>query len=103
MQGPSRCLLVTGLLIGCSGHDTATPDADATVGTGGVVVQWGATPDGTWPLALEDGFTLERATFAVDNLRIVGDAGPGDPRTTATALSVHWDDNSMPVDITFSD
>jgi hypothetical protein len=103
MQGPSRWLAVTGLLISCSGHDTVPPEADAPVGTGGFVVQWGTKPDGSWPLTLDNGATLGRASFAVDNVRVVGDAGPGDPRTTASALTVRWDDNTIPQDLSFSD
>lgn len=91
------------MLIGCSGDDTHVPDPDAAgSGTGGLVVQWASTPE-SWPGDLGDGVTIERATFAFDNLRVVGDAGPGDPRTTASGFMVRWDDNTTPSELMFSD
>jgi hypothetical protein len=91
------------MLIGCSGDDTTAPPPDASEGgTGGLVVQWSSVPE-TWPGDLGNGVTIERADFAFDNLRVVGDGGPGDPRTTATAFTVRWDDNTKPAAITFND
>jgi hypothetical protein len=91
------------MLIGCSGDDTHVPDPDAgNGGTGGLVVQWSSTPE-SWPGDVGNGATIERATFAFDSLRVVGDAGPGDPRTTASGFMVRWDDNTKPSDIMFSD
>jgi hypothetical protein len=103
MQGPIRCVLVAGLVMGCSGDDTTVPPMlDAPVsGSGGLVVTWSTSP-ATWPSTL-NGITLDRADFAIDSLRVVGDAGPGDPRTTATAFMIRWDDNSAPDDLMFSD
>lgn len=101
MQGPSRCVVVAGLLIGCSGHDTDLPP-DSVGGSGGLVVVWSSQPE-TWPGSLGDGVTIERATFAFDSLRVVGDAGPGDPRTTATGFEVRWDDSTSPDTIMFGD
>jgi hypothetical protein len=103
MQGPIRCVVIAGILIGCSGDDTTVPPPDATEGgTGGLVVQWSSAPE-TWPGDLGNGATLERAEFAFDNLRVVGDGGPGDPRTTATAFKVRWDENTTPVALMFVD
>lgn len=65
-------------------------------------MQWSSSPQ-SWPGDLGDGVTIERATFAFDSLRVVGDAGPGDPRTTASGFMVRWDDNTTPSDLTFSD
>jgi hypothetical protein len=76
-------------------HDAPPP------GSAGLLVTWSTTPE-SWP-STHNGITLERAIFAVDSLRIVGDAGPGDPRTTATAFEVRWDDNSAPTDLMFGD
>jgi hypothetical protein len=90
------------MLIGCSGDDTNVPAPDAAEGIGGLVVQWSSTPE-SWPGDVGGGVTIERASFAFDNLRVVGDGGPGDPRTTASAFSVRWDDNTKPAAITFSD
>lgn len=102
MQGPIRCVVVAGLLIGCSGDDTNVPLPDGPVGgSGGLVVMWSTSPE-TWP-STTNGITLDRAELAIDSLRVVGDAGPGDPRTTASNFVVRWDDNSSPDDLMFSD
>lgn len=58
-----------------------------------------------WP-STTDGVTIERARFALDNLRVVGDAGPGDPRTTASTLELGfaWSASEQrPGAITFDD
>jgi hypothetical protein len=104
MQGPIRCVLVAGLLCGCPGSDFDTPvDANPdAIGSGGLVVAWSSQPD-SWPGSLGDGVTLERAEFAFDNLRVIGDAGPGDPRTTASAFNLRWDSGTKPDTIQFSD
>lgn len=102
MQGPIRCVVVAGLLIGCSDGPPVTPDADAPTGAGGLVVEWSSTPE-SWPGDIGNGITLERATFAFDSLRVVGDAGPGDPRTTASGFEIRWDEGSEPSDISFVD
>lgn len=64
------------------------------------MVAWASQPL-TWPCDLGDGVILDRATFAFDSLRVVGDAGPGDPRTTATGFTVRWDDMTTPPAIGF--
>jgi len=91
------------MLIGCSGDDTHVPDPDASGGgTGGLVVQWASTPE-SWPGDVDNGATIERASFALDSLRVVGDAGPGDPRTTASGFMVRWDENTVPSAVMFAD
>jgi hypothetical protein len=102
MQGSIRCAVIAGVLSACSGDDTALP-VDASVTTGsGLVLEWGSEPR-TWPADLGDGVVLERATFAFDSLRVVGDAGPGDPRTTKSGFTVRWDQVTQPAAITFAE
>jgi hypothetical protein len=102
MQGAIRCAVIAGVLAACSGDDTSLP-VDAPVNTGsGLVVEWGSEPH-SWPADLGDGVVLERATFAFDSLRVVGDAGPGDPRTTKSGFTVRWDPSTQPSPITFAD
>jgi hypothetical protein len=101
MQGMIRCALVAGVLIGCHTDDTTTPDGPVS-GNAGITVDWATTP-ATWPGTIKDGITLERARFALDSLRVIGDAGPGDPRTTARTLDVRWDSTTMPDQIAFPD
>jgi hypothetical protein len=101
MQGPIRCVLLAGLLWGCDPGDTATPDSTPD-GPSGLVVEWSSAPS-SWPSTF-DGVTLDRARFAMSNLRVVGDAGPGDPRTTqgAMELGFAWSGaEQRPTTITF--
>ncbi|HSN25612.1 MAG TPA: hypothetical protein VLT45_04985 [Kofleriaceae bacterium] len=53
------------------------------------------------PATLNDGFTLDLAVFKFDNLKVIGDAGPGDPRTTANNFEVKWDNQSAPAPVVF--
>lgn len=100
MTGPLRCVVFAGLLVAC-GDDTSTPGGDAAAG-GGLVVAWSTLP-ATWPATLTSGVTVESATFAVDRLRVVGDAAPGDPRTTAGSFALRWDGTTTPSDLAFPD
>ncbi|HSD89896.1 MAG TPA: hypothetical protein VLB44_20335 [Kofleriaceae bacterium] len=101
MQGMIRCALVAGFLFGCHTDDTAPPDGPVS-GNAGITVDWATTPP-TWPGTIKDGVTLERARFALDSLRVIGDAGPGDPRTTARTLDVRWESGTSPDQIAFAD
>jgi hypothetical protein len=102
MQGSIRCVAIAGVLSACPGDDTALPvDAPVTNGSG-LVLEWGSEPK-TWPADLGDGVVLERATFAFDSLRVVGDAGPGDPRTTKSGFTVRWDQATQPAPIAFTE
>jgi hypothetical protein len=92
------------LLTGCPSdpgiNPGMLPDASKP-GTGGLAVEWSSQP-ATWPSDLGGGLLLERADFAFDSLRVVGDAG-SDPRTTKSEFSIRWDDNSSPEGIMFVD
>jgi hypothetical protein len=104
MQGSIRCVFVAGLLLGCDPGDTSTPDDGSNAGASGLVIEWSSSPS-TWP-STADGVTLERARFAMSSLRVVGDAGPGDPRTTQDAMEIAfaWSDSGQsPTTITFDD
>lgn len=67
-----------------------------------MTVEWTTTP-ATWPGPIKDGVVLESARFALDSLRAIGDAGPGDPRTTVRTLDIRWDSSTMPDQIAFAD
>lgn len=102
MQGMIRCAVVAGLLAACHSDDTAVPDAPAT-GKTSMTVQW-ATKPGAWPGVIGDGITVDSARFAFDSLRVIGDAGPGDLRTTARTFEVRWEkDRDPPAAIEFAD
>jgi hypothetical protein len=102
MQGMIRCAVVAGLLSACHGDDTAVPDAPAS-GATAMTIAWASQPV-AWPGAVKDGVTVDGARFAFDSLRVIGDAGPGDPRTTARAFEVRWEkDRDPPAMIEFTD
>ncbi len=62
-----------------------------------------ATKPAMIPGNLQDWLTLDSAEFNFDNLRVIGDAGPGDPRTTATSFQLRWDTTTTPPPIDFPD
>lgn len=107
MQGTIRCVVVAGMLVGCHSDDTSTPDA-TSAGTTGLVVEWSSSPE--IPSSFMDDVSIDCARFALGSLRVVGDAGPGDPRTTATSVDLRyaWDNDCSDTDqrpptITFED
>ena len=100
MQGLIRCVVVAGLLSACDTGHTDTPDGE--VGDGGLTVTWSSRPE-TWPAQVDTGLTLTSAQFACDSLRVIGDAGPGDMRTTAEDFTVHWEGAEAPAPIMFAD
>ncbi len=102
MQGTIRCVVVAGMLVGCHADDTT--GADAAVGPSGMIVQWSTAPG--LPSSIDNGISIERARFALGSLRVVGDAGPGDPRTTASAVEMCFAWSALcanPEDIAFDD
>lgn len=105
MQGMIRCGLLAGLLIACHTSDSATPDGSTDGGgsdAAGLHVVLASEP-ATFPGNLEDWLTIESATFAFDNLKVIGDAGPGDTRTTASLFQARFDSSGSPATIDFPD
>lgn len=103
MQGMIRCGLLAGLLVACHTSDPAAPDGsvDGSAGAAGLHVTFSS--ETAIPGNVEDWLTLDDAMFAFDNLKVLGDAGPGDTRTTATTFSVRWDSSTTPMPIDFTD
>ena len=100
MQGLIRCALVAALVCACHSDDTTTPDSNIG-GDAGLTVRWSSRPL-QWPADLGSTVILEDARFQLDSLRVIGDAGPGDLRTTKDAFEVRWQDGGdPPADIKF--
>jgi hypothetical protein len=100
MQGLIRCALVAGLICACHSDDTATPDGPVG-GDAGLTVRWASRPT-TWPADVGSTIIVERVRFALDSLRVIGDAGPGDLRTTKDAFELRWEESrDPPEDIKF--
>ena len=87
------------VLAGCPADDQSQPDAP---GSAGVAVAWISDP-AVVPGRVEDGFDLTAAAFHLRNLRVVGDAGSGDPRTTAPLVELGWSSEGRPGTIVFPD
>jgi len=101
MQGSIRWVVIAGLLSACQPGDIGPQDDDAAVGDSGLRVEWSSSPD-MWP-SNTNGVRLEKARFALDNLRVIGDAGPGDPRTSTMGIDLRWDKDIAPGEIMFDD
>jgi hypothetical protein len=79
-----------------------TPDA-ALAGDGpqtsGLYVPWAVRPP--LPAMPEDTIRISHVLLRLDNLRVIGDAGPGDPRTTAVHASLEWQGTRKPAAFAF--
>ena len=98
-----RLILVAGLLAGCHGADVATPpDGDSgSGGDPGLFVQWTSNP--TIPDTSGDSPRVEAVSLWAESLRVIGDAGPGDPRTTESQFVVEWSASRQPEPLAFPD
>lgn len=75
-------------------------DGAGSSGTAALSIRWKAVP-GDWPGNINSKVRIEEARFSFDNLRVIGDAGPGDPRTTETTFEVRWNSDTSPDAIEF--
>lgn len=92
-------LAVLVALAGCPADDHSGPDATTT---SGLAVGWKTDP-ATVPGPVEDDYDLSAAVFHLRSLRVVGDAGAGDPRTTAPVVELGWAAEVSPKVVTFPD
>jgi hypothetical protein len=104
MQGMIRLGLLAGLLVACHTSDPGTSDAPTPDGADapGLHVRWESEPS-AYPANLEDWLTVDSVQFTVDYLKVIGDAGPGDLRTTKAVFQLRWDVDSTPSNIDFGD
>lgn len=77
--------------MGCGEGDDTRPDGDVPTG---LTITWESKPEQI-PGAGSSGIRIERATFRLANLRIVGDAGP----QTLAALTLEWSAGVAPADL----
>jgi hypothetical protein len=104
MQAAVRSALLAGLACACHSADRAAPDAtggpDSATVAAGLHVPWSSSP-----LIPGNGgdLTISNALFRVDSLGVIGDAGPGDPRTSRSTFEVHWNASLQPETINFAD
>ena len=88
-------------IVGCSHTSSDVLDAGGDATNGSVLrLEWTGKP-ASLPATLDGATTITSATFSVANLRIVGDAGPGDPRTFVDHVGLEWVDGKVPAPIAF--
>jgi hypothetical protein len=103
MNRAMRVLLLGVFLVGCGKGTPEGPDAapDTPSGPPGLNVAWHARPSSI-PGAVTDKIMISSATFRPQLLRVIGDAGPGDFRTTVAQPNLAWSAGVTPPTITFS-
>jgi len=104
MQGVVRTFLLVGGIAACHTSDPAMPDSGMQTGDGsnlheGLEVRWSAQLPGS----VSSDITVSSLLFRIASLRVIGDAGPGDNRTSADSLDVQWSVDGGPQPITFAD
>ena len=95
-------LLVSALALaacGSPGDDAGAPDA--TAGTRGITLAWEALPTLVPAAEAEAATELTEATVRLANVRLVGDAAPGDERTARQSVQLHWTALAAPPDVAF--
>jgi hypothetical protein len=68
----------------------------------GLSIDWSTQPS-TIPGDADSDTTIASMTFRVANLRVIGDAGPGDNRTSIDTLMLQWQTGVQPSPISFVD
>jgi hypothetical protein len=100
-----RSIGVLLVVAACHTGGTAAPDApvvpDGPAAALGIYVNWEATP--LIPGTVGDKLTVSDATFQLSAFELIGDAGPGDERTTHSRYAVIWDSNGVPAQEVFPD
>ena len=87
------------LLAGCPGPDTPV-DVDGGVGATSLVVTWGTSPPIPGPVGAD--LSVHELHITYSSVRLLGDAAPGDARTTRGQTELEWSDHEAPVPISFA-
>jgi hypothetical protein len=90
------------------GDDGGGPGEDGATGQAGLILEFRSTPPVPADLGGEWDAELEEVRFDLRNVRAVGDAAPGDERTSREELRLDWrdgeddDGRSDPVQVVFN-
>lgn len=108
MQGVVPTCLLVGVIAACHTSDPNSPDASTITGDGsneshvGLALKWSSEPANI-PGEVDSNIAVTSMLFRVANLRVIGDAGPGDTRTSVDQLQLSWGQSGAPADIRFGD
>ncbi|MEO6774734.1 MAG: hypothetical protein ABI467_17295 [Kofleriaceae bacterium] len=107
MQGVVRTCLLLGGIAACHAADpNNTVDAAPPIGDGsnmvdeGLQLTWSSSP--AIPGMATDDVTVSSLLFRISNLRVIGDAGPGDDRTSVNSIQVAWSQGATPPAVDFA-
>ncbi|MBK7534167.1 MAG: hypothetical protein IPI49_02125 [Myxococcales bacterium] len=85
-------------MTGCPGEDSSAPDAGVDGGSRGLTLRWRGVPE--VPTG-QDNPNVQRATFRVRTLKVIGDSAPGEAATTRENLSLEWRRDKTPQPVLF--
>ena len=94
-------LIIVFGLAGCSDAPDGPPDGqpDAMPAGGGLIFTWGTDPG--LPVRFEDDLEIAEAAFHLRDVRALGDAAPGDERTSRSAIDLAWSASQQPSPLVF--
>jgi hypothetical protein len=107
MQALVRTALLVGAIAAChtgaqNTHDGGgDDDTDGAIDAPGLSVRWATKAPIPGDIATD--ITVSDMLYRMANLRVIGDAGPGDTRTSQDTFQVTWDTGVTPPTITFTD
>ena len=108
MQAVVRSVLLVAAVAACGTPATGVgPDASngGSDGPGGFVsglsVPFASKP--TVPGTIKSDLTVTSMLFRMTSLRVIGDAGPGDTRTSKDNFQIAWSEGMKPATIVFAD
>lgn len=91
------CIAALAMLAACPGGDDDGPGPDAA-GAQGLQINWSTTPTVPGSAGAAQIVSVE---LDLSSLRALGDAAPGDARTTATSVELDWSAGTVPAPIAF--
>lgn len=108
MQTVVPTCLLFGVIAACHGSDPNAPDGSmmmdgSSSSDHGLAVTWATSPSEIPGDTGDDGSTIASLTFRIANLRVIGDAGPGDTRTSIDSLELDWATDAKPNPVAFAD
>ena len=95
MRGVIAAVLFVGVGVGCTPTSSMTTDAGDPPQGSMLRLGWSANPASV-PGSASNDVSLASARFSVHDLRVIGDAGPGDPRTSVKQLELDWHTGETP-------